>query len=89
MWMFVVAGILPSFAHAGAPQICWDSRNPDAAYLLNVGAALHDAGIRAIQIRKESGGRSPMYLVVTNTGARVRVSCDDSGDGDCACSVEN
>jgi hypothetical protein len=87
--LLVAAGFAPALALANAPQICWDSRNPDAAFLLNVEQALHDARIVALQIRKVSGGRSPVYQVVTNTRAVVRVSCDDSGDGDCACGVGN
>jgi hypothetical protein len=82
------AGLASVSAWASAPQICFDARNSDEAYLLNVEQALYDAGIRAVQIRKVSGGRSPVYEVLTNTRQVVRVSCDDSSDGDCQCGVD-
>jgi hypothetical protein len=81
-------GLLSGAASASAPDICFDARNPDEAFLLNVEKALADSGVRAVQIRKLSGGRSPVYEVLTQERQEVRVSCDDSSDGDCQCSVD-
>jgi hypothetical protein len=79
----------------GAPTNCIGAPDLDAAYVSNVEAALVSANIGAVprtRIRQTNLGQpfanhDPEYNVFLGNGRIVHVTCDDSGDDQCACEI--
>jgi hypothetical protein len=64
-----------------------------AAWLRNVMYAVHEANYRGVTVDdiRQTGNdnHDPVYEVSVGNDKTVTVTCDDSGDNDCECSVSN
>jgi hypothetical protein len=90
---FVLVALIAFSSVAAQASPTAECLGKPAAWLRNVLSAVHEAHYTAVtadDVQQTSNDyHDPVYEVSVGNGKTVTVSCDDSGDNDCECSVSN